>query len=411
MTRTVSASGQELVLLSCKDEGAGLSKANLKLLFGEGVQFNANELQAGGGSGFGLYITKGIVLLHKGANIWAESGGEGKGCTFFVELPLMWIAPSNSEDDESDSDSSSDSDSNDSDVNDSSAEPEASPSQPSQASSVGVAPRVRSTNSSVVQAVFKPRVLIVDDSAMSRRMLARMLEAEGFECVHAVDGLAAVAYVSRADMLHRRSDGEVARQTPAGGRSPTTGQAGQADGAVVSAVVSAGSSRGPSRQHSALGALPPVDELREQCHPAVVVTSGGSSRRHSALPHVDENRAQCLPSRQQSALNALATIDERFKQRGRGATAGVCLTPIDTPRQNESPDVILMDSNMPKMNGPDAVVEIRKLGFKSLILGVTGDADHAAFMRAGADGVMMKPVKGAELVKAIREALRNQQQT
>jgi CheY-like chemotaxis protein len=81
-----------------------------------------------------------------------------------------------------------------------------------------------------------------------------------------------------------------------------------------------------------------------------------------------------------------------------------------TPRAHEPPDIILMDSNMPKMNGPDAVVEIRKLGFKSLILGVTGDEDHAAFMRAGADGVMMKPVKADELVKVIRAALVKQQE-
>ena len=65
---------------------------------------------------------------------------------------------------------------------------------------------------------------------------------------------------------------------------------------------------------------------------------------------------------------------------------------------------------MPKMNGPDAVVEIRKLGFKSLVLGVTGDEDHVSFMKAGADGVMMKPVKADELVKLIRKAMSGQQQ-
>jgi CheY-like chemotaxis protein len=69
-------------------------------------------------------------------------------------------------------------------------------------------------------------------------------------------------------------------------------------------------------------------------------------------------------------------------------------------------DVILMDSNMPKMNGPDAVVEIRKLGYTLPIFGVTGFEDPAAFMRAGVDGVMMKPVKADELVKAIKLALR-----
>ncbi len=42
----------------------GLSAENLKMLFKEGVQFNANKLQAGGGSGLGLYITKGKLCLH-----------------------------------------------------------------------------------------------------------------------------------------------------------------------------------------------------------------------------------------------------------------------------------------------------------------------------------------------------------
>ena len=55
--------GIELVEVSVQDTGAGLSAANLGKLFGEGVQFNANGLQGGGGSGLGLFITKGQWLL------------------------------------------------------------------------------------------------------------------------------------------------------------------------------------------------------------------------------------------------------------------------------------------------------------------------------------------------------------
>ena len=51
--------GIEVVEVSVQDTGAGLSAANLGKLFGEGVQFNANGLQGGGGSGLGLFITKG----------------------------------------------------------------------------------------------------------------------------------------------------------------------------------------------------------------------------------------------------------------------------------------------------------------------------------------------------------------
>jgi len=35
-----------------------------------------------------LFETSGIVDLHENGKIWAESEGEGKGCTFFVQLPL-----------------------------------------------------------------------------------------------------------------------------------------------------------------------------------------------------------------------------------------------------------------------------------------------------------------------------------
>ena len=54
---------KEVVEVSVQDTGAGLSATNLSKLFGEGVQFNANGLQGGGGSGLGLFIAKGSPSL------------------------------------------------------------------------------------------------------------------------------------------------------------------------------------------------------------------------------------------------------------------------------------------------------------------------------------------------------------
>ena len=71
------------VTIKVTDSGAGLSKQNLLQLFQEGVQFNASKLQAGGGSGLGLWISKGIVDLHYGL-LSATSQGIGFGCTFIV---------------------------------------------------------------------------------------------------------------------------------------------------------------------------------------------------------------------------------------------------------------------------------------------------------------------------------------
>ena len=54
-----SLESDEVVQISVQDSGVGLSPTNLTRLFGEGVQFNANGLQGGGGSGLGLFISKG----------------------------------------------------------------------------------------------------------------------------------------------------------------------------------------------------------------------------------------------------------------------------------------------------------------------------------------------------------------
>ena len=82
---TCEKSGE--IVFTVKDSGAGLSKAQLKNLFGAGVQFDVNDLQSGKGSGLGLYIAKGIVEQH-GGSLVADSDGKDLGCTFTMRLPI-----------------------------------------------------------------------------------------------------------------------------------------------------------------------------------------------------------------------------------------------------------------------------------------------------------------------------------
>ena len=57
---SVSTHRKGTVRLSVTDSGAGLTQQQLAKICTEGVQFNANQLQAGQGSGLGLFITKGV---------------------------------------------------------------------------------------------------------------------------------------------------------------------------------------------------------------------------------------------------------------------------------------------------------------------------------------------------------------
>ncbi|KAJ1429452.1 histidine kinase-like ATPase [Ochromonadaceae sp. CCMP2298] len=76
------------VRITVVDDGAGLSPAQVLDICKEGVQFNVNTLQAGGGSGLGLFIGKGIVEQH-GGTMRVSSEGLGVGATFVIELPMF----------------------------------------------------------------------------------------------------------------------------------------------------------------------------------------------------------------------------------------------------------------------------------------------------------------------------------
>lgn len=180
--------------------------------------------QAGGGSGLGLMITKGIVDLHRGS-ISVYSEGIGKGCTVTIILPLT----------------------------DSSSRtvvpyftPDVSIFVPM--SSVTTKPTETETNSSYRQSSIELsgsstremffngldlpsgelywdeghsakkdvhvnadlsedeesrhiEVLVVDDSKLSRRMLLRYLQGESYTCDEAEDGLVAVQKVLKRSQV------------------------------------------------------------------------------------------------------------------------------------------------------------------------------------------------------------------
>ena len=65
-------------------------------------------------------------------------------------------------------------------------------------------------------------------------------------------------------------------------------------------------------------------------------------------------------------------------------------------------DAVFMDYVMPTMNGPDATLAIRELGYIGPIIGVTGnshDDDQAYFMNAGLSDIIIKPLRMNKLAE------------
>jgi PAS domain S-box-containing protein len=78
------------VELSISDTGIGIPESYLPHVFDRFSQRDGSTTRTYGGLGLGLAICKQLVELH-GGSIRAASGGEGKGATFFVHLPLSIV--------------------------------------------------------------------------------------------------------------------------------------------------------------------------------------------------------------------------------------------------------------------------------------------------------------------------------
>jgi two-component system capsular synthesis sensor histidine kinase RcsC len=72
-------------------------------------------------------------------------------------------------------------------------------------------------------------------------------------------------------------------------------------------------------------------------------------------------------------------------------------------------DIILLDFEMPRMNGPDAAKSLRSMGYTLPIIGVTGNAlpeDRAHFISCGANVVVVKPVDMESLIQCMKDVFK-----
>lgn len=82
-----------------------------------------------------------------------------------------------------------------------------------------------------------------------------------------------------------------------------------------------------------------------------------------------------------------------------------CINVVEETRQL-NPDVVLMDIDLPKMNGIEAVRKLRQLHAKANIIMITvfDDNNHVYdALRAGANGYLLKKYISDKLIQAIHE--------
>ena len=183
--RVTTLKRQGIVHIQVIDSGVGLSENQLQSLFQDGTQFDVNELQAGQGSGLGLFISKGMAIQH-GGDVKASSEGLGSGSTFTLQLPLYNI-PTQVEDPKNSVGSTTPLS-----LTLESA-PEHSSEVQSLRSSLGIpSPAPRPSNSSSLY------ILVVDDVASNRKLISRMARNRSHQVDEAKDGRDAVDQVKAA---------------------------------------------------------------------------------------------------------------------------------------------------------------------------------------------------------------------
>ena len=198
--------GQLVIVVT--DSGPGISEVNQQKLFRGVIQFDPEKNQGGGGSGFGLFISKGIVDLHKGT-IAVYSEGEGHGCSFILSMPmvradvepapvmtsLMLDTVSTPATTMSVPISARKSIKSDRSYDENRQNPKIAVDwDDNMMPLTGRNPPVTARNAASESELLrkKYRLLIVDDSHLSRKMLCKTMRVAGHECDEAGDGLVAL---------------------------------------------------------------------------------------------------------------------------------------------------------------------------------------------------------------------------
>jgi signal transduction histidine kinase/CheY-like chemotaxis protein len=369
-----ASDGKDVVLrFSVTDTGIGIPPEQQAMIFEAFTQVDASSTRSFGGTGLGLAITTQLVALMRG-RIWVESQ-PGRGSTFHLTLPF-----------------------------------EARPEPPLQ-------PPLRE-----LADLRGTAVLVVDDNATNRRILEQILLNWGMRPTLVDGGRAALQALERAwengtpfalaliDFQMAGMDGfEVAEHIKQRPELATT---------TIMMLSSVGQ-RGDAQRCKELGVAAYLTKpVRQPVLREAIRTVLGMPAEPGAKPALVTRHSL---RETQSPWRVLLAEDNLVNQR-------LVVTMLEKRRhsvvvvadgreaivalEGERFDVVLMDMQMPKMDGFQAATEIRKREIGSgrhvPIVALTAFAmrdDRERCLNAGTDAYLAKPFSAAELMETIERLL------
>ncbi len=360
ITAVVESSDGDATLLrfSVSDTGAGIPPEQIERVFGAFEQVDSSDTRSHGGTGLGLAITRRLADL-MGGRIWAASEpGKGSTFTFTAKFRRQSVAmPTRDE-------------------------------------------------------LQGRRVFLVDDNPAVRAATARMLTAHGaqvssFASCDEAESQCTAAPFPFDDLIIDSLLAECG--VPMIERALSQGV--RADQIVM--LLSAAQLQDGARQIARFGVsrslVKPIVEdrlIQVMLHAKSAeksTKSGGESARRSLRVLVAED----------NLVNQ--RVATRFLERD-GHTTVVASNGREAVDQfqRHSFDVILMDVQMPEMDGLEATREIRRLeralGLHTPIIALTAHSvqgDRERCIEAGMDGYVSKPIKAAELASALATVIPN----
>jgi signal transduction histidine kinase len=92
----VEADGDGQARIRVRDQGIGMSRPHLRLIFKRFYRIGAEVRRSRTGTGLGLFIVRSVVKGHKGT-VSVESAGPDRGSTFTITLPGVLDEPKEAE--------------------------------------------------------------------------------------------------------------------------------------------------------------------------------------------------------------------------------------------------------------------------------------------------------------------------